>query len=133
MTLTIEKPKIWKSFSYPLKSPLLKEAIDNSGLDCHVDLVYWTPQQNKEDIYSLITCEYWLANRHVDHNRFYIRAGVVKSEHRKLAEQLITSEVLPKLIEYMCNNHLQTANSTSLEKKSYFEGVFKNNKVMINS
>ena len=130
MKFTVEKPKTWKGLSYPLKTSMLKDAIDNSKIDCNIDLNYWTPQQFDET-YNILECEFWGANSNVDYDRFFIRAGVVKSEDRKLAETLLRNEVIPKLIEFISSKVSQAFNSTLLSRQTYFKAVFINKKIII--
>ena len=133
MIFTVEKPMTWKGLSYPLKTAQLKAAIEESGIDCNVDLTYWTPQRNAEGIDTVLTCEYWLANRHVSYNRFYIRVGTVKSENRKQVELALLAQAIPELIKFILKKVSQPANSTDLEKKSYFQAVFDGEQVRISS
>lgn len=131
MEFTIEKPKTWKGLSYPLKTSMLKEAVEYANIDCTIHLIYWTPIKYDETD-NILECEFWPANKNFDYNRFYIRAGVVKSQDRKLAETLLKSEVIPRLIRFMQNKITQPSRSTRLEQKSYFKAVFVDGKVLAN-
>jgi hypothetical protein len=130
MEFTIDKPKTWKGLSYPLKTSLLKDAVENAQIDSTIHLVYWTPQKHDET-YNILECEFWPANKNFDYYRFYVRAGVVKSKDRKLVETLLKNEVIPKLITFMKNKVSQSDNSTGIEQSSYFKAVFVDNKVLI--
>ena len=131
MRFDIEKAQTWKGLSYPLKTSMLKDALENNKIDCNIHLIYWTPQQHDEK-YSVIECHYLLANQNVDYDRFYIRAGVVKSEKRKLAETLLTNEVMPKLIDFIKNKIKLPPNSTTKGKQDFFQAVFVDDKILIN-
>ncbi len=131
MNFTVEKPKTWKGLSYPLKTSMLKEAFDMHGIDCSIDLVYWTPK-NFADRYNILECEFWPANHRVNYDRFFIRAGVVKAQDRKLAETLLKDDVIPMLLQFMKNKLSQDSNSTRFAKGTYFLAVFTENKVIIN-
>ena len=131
MRFDIEKAQTWKGLSYPLKTSMLKDALEKNKVDCNMHLVYCTPQQHDEK-YNVIECHYWLANQNVDYDRFYIRAGVVKSEKRKLAETLLINEVLPKLIDFIKNKIKLSPNSTTKDKQDSFQAVFVDDKILIN-
>ena len=132
MKFDVEKPKTWKGLSYPLKTSMLTDALVKNKIDCNIHLIYWTPQQRDKN-YNLLECHYWLANENVDYDRFYIRAGVVKSENRKLAETLLTNEVIPKLIEFIKTKIEQQTNSTIKEKQNYFRATFIENNISIST
>lgn len=105
MNLVITKPKIWKELSYPLKSSILQNAMDENGIDCYTILDYWVPQRRRENQpWNLIDAEFWLPNFNVNYPRFFIRAGVVKSQDRKLAEHLLIHTIIPELIDWMKAN-----------------------------
>lgn len=131
MEFTIDKPKTWKGLSYPLKTSMLKDAVENAKINGTVHLIYWTPQKYDET-YNILECEFWPANKSFDYHRFYIRAGAVKSQDRKLAETFLINDVIPRLITFMQNKISQTSNSTKLEQSSYFKAVFVDNKILIN-
>ena len=131
MEFTIDKPKTWKGLSYPLKTSMLKDAVENAKIISTIHLIYWTPKMYDET-YNILECEFWPANKSFADNRFYIRAGVVKSQDRKLAETFLKNEVIPRLITFMQNKTSQSSDSSKLEQSSYFKAVFVDNKVLIN-
>lgn len=129
MKFDIEKPKTRKGLSYVLKTSMLKDILDANNIDCNIHLIYWTPR-NIPIGETILECHYWLPNKNVDYDRFYIRAGTVKSESRKVAEKLMKEQVLPKFIDWILHIKSLPATSTLLENK-YFNAVFKNDKVTI--
>lgn len=131
MEFTVEKAKTWKGLSYPLKTSILKDAIDNAEIKSTIHLIYRTPQMNGET-YNILECIFWPANKSFDYDRFYIRAGVVKSKDRKLAEDYLKINVIPKLIAFMKNKISLPENSTELKQDSRFLAIFVDNKVLIN-
>ena len=131
MEFTIEKPKTWKGLCYPLKTSMLKDAIEDAKIDSTFHLVYWTPQKYDET-YNILECEFWPADKNIEYNRFYIRAGVVKSQDRKLAETLLKSDAIPRLILFIQNKVSQNTKSTRREQRSYFKVVFVDNKILFN-
>ncbi len=130
MKFTVEKPKLQKGLSYVLKTSLLKDALEATGLELNIDLIYWNPYRipNGE---TILECHYWLPNENVDHDRFYIRAGTVKSENRKIAQELLKKEVIPKFVDWIIKIKSLLQNSTALKHNMYFNAVFKNDSVKI--
>jgi hypothetical protein len=130
MRFTIEKPKLQKGLSYALKTSILKEAIEATGIDCNIDLDYWNPYRIPVGE-TILECHYWLPNENVDYDRFYIRAGTVKSENRKIAQELLKDEVIPQFIDWLSKIKSLPENSTKLKHNMYFNSVFKDNSVEI--
>jgi hypothetical protein len=128
--MTIEKPKLPKGLSYALKTSILQEAIESAGLDCHINLNYWTPQKVPGGD-TILECFYWLPNANVDHDRFYIRAGSIKSEQRKTAENLLREKVIPVFIKWMKKIKSFPPDSPRLRHNLYFNAVFIDNDVSI--
>lgn len=130
MRFTIEKPKIRRGLSYALQTSMLKDAIEKTGLDCNIDLIYWTPQ-TIPDGESILQCFYWLPNENIDYDRFYVRAGTVKSENRKVAQEILKEKVFPRFIDWIKKIKSLPLNSTKLKHNMHFNAVFKDNDVKI--
>jgi hypothetical protein len=130
MRFDIDKPKLRKDLSYALKTSILKDAIDASGIDCNIHLNYWNPYDIPAGE-TILECFFWLPNENVDYDRFYVRAGTVKSEDRKIAQELLKEKVIPKFIDWIRNTTSQPANSTALKHNAYFNAVFKDSAVTI--
>jgi hypothetical protein len=109
----------------------LKIPLELENIDCNIHLVYWTPQL-KGNSYNILECEFWPSNEHVNYDRFYIRAGVVKSIDRKCAEDLLKKEVIPNLIGFIKYKLNQPVNSTKYLKLGYFVASFCEGKVTMN-
>lgn len=130
MRFEVEKPKTWKGLSYALKTSLLKDAVEAAGIDCNIILRYWTPMPVAGGD-TILQCFYWLPNANVDHDRFYIRAGTVKSEKRKAAQDLLIEKVIPRFIDWMLKIKSQPPESAKLKHDLYFNAVFEDGKVKI--
>lgn len=130
MRFEVEKPKTWKGLSYPLKTSLLKDAVEAAEIDCNIILHYWTPQPVPGGD-TILQCFYWLPNANVDYDRFYIRAGVVKSEKRKAAQDLLIEKVIPRFIEWMLKIKSLPPDSAKLKPNLYFNAVFEDDEVKI--
>ena len=129
MTFSVNKPDTWKGLSYVLKSSRLKDAIVDAGLDCYVNLRFWTPQQDHKKDCSLIQAEYWLPNPYVHHTRFYIRTGVVPSMERKAAEAVMMAEVIPQLVDWMGKQLAEPLNSR--QRPGMFCAYWRDGKLVI--
>jgi hypothetical protein len=129
MKFEVEKPKIQNGLSYVLKTSMLKDAVEATGLDLNIHLIYWNPYRIPIGE-TILECHYWLPNENVDYDRFYIRAGTVKSENRKIAETLLKEEVLPKFIDWIKDLKSLPKNSTKLKNNLYFNAIFRENKVI---
>ncbi len=130
MRFIIEKPKLQKGLSYVLQTSILKNAVEAAGIDCNIDLNYWNPYRIPVGE-TILECFYWLPNENVDYDRFYVRAGTVQSENRKIAQELLKEKVIPQFIDWGIKIKLLPANSTLLKHNSYFNAVFKNNAVKL--
>ena len=120
MKFDIEKPKTYKGNSYVLKSSVLKNKIEETGLDCNVHLVYWTPKSGG----SILTAEYWLPNKRIEYDRFYIRSGVVNSEDRKHAAELLENKIIPILIDRIKFIKNESQNSTKVKHGLFLESNY---------
>lgn len=130
MKFEVEKPKIQKGLSYVLKTSMLKDAVDATGLDLNIDLKYWNPYRIPIGE-TILECFYWLPNENVDYDRFYIRAGTVKSENRKTAEILLKEKGIPTFIDWIVKIKSLPLDSTKLKHNLYFNAVFKANEINI--
>ena len=87
----IEKEKLPKGFTYPLKSSLFKCATDKAEITTYMSLNY--------SINSILfEAYYWLPNSIVDYDRFYIRTGAVESPDSKKAREYLDRYVIPDFI-----------------------------------
>jgi hypothetical protein len=130
MRFTTEKPKLQKGLSYVLKTSMLKNAVEATGLDLNIDLIYWNPYRIAIGE-TILECHYWLPNERIDYDRFYIRAGTVKSEHRKTAELRLKEKVIPEFTDWIIKVKSLPFDSTKLKHNLYFNAVFKDNDVSI--
>lgn len=99
---------------------MLRDAIEEKGIDCNVHLLFWTPQR----IGSVLECYYWLPSDTVQYDRFYIRAGVVLSEERKRVEELLREFAVPELLERMERVKALPNDSTHLKSGVIFDATY---------
>ena len=117
MHFHIEKAKIRKGYSYPLSSSLFQAAVEQAHLVAHLQLIY----SNTKTSNPILRAHYWLPNRRVSHERFYIVIGMVKASQKKDIADSIKTRALPELMQWMKKLQDEPANSTRLLKSNSFE------------
>ncbi|MBF9255759.1 hypothetical protein I2I11_20845 [Pontibacter sp. 172403-2] len=132
MKLIIEKPKTKRGMSYALQTSLLKEVLEDLQVDNEVLLKYWTPN-HFHDGYPIFSCELWLPNQRVNYERYYIQVCPVKSEDKKIVEDLLKQKVLPEFITWLRKIVALPDNSTHFNQGIYFKAFFNNNQVALTS
>ena len=115
--MDIEKGKLPKGLSYPLKSSALSNALEAADISVSIHLIYEANQLFFEAFY-------WLPNDNVEYDRFYIRTGAVKSEHAKLARTEMGNHVIPEFIKWAKEILSLPQNSPKLQEKLHFAKSF---------
>lgn len=117
---SVSRPKLAKGRSYVLKTSQLAEALAGAGIDCHVDLVYWSPQVGR----SVLEGHYWPPNENVPYPRVYVRAGAVPSELRSAAAEALRVAALPRFVQWVQGILALPEGSPALATDSYFNATF---------
>ena len=115
--MDIEKSKLPKDLSYPLKSSVLENSLESAGIDVNIHLLYKGSHQFFEAFY-------WLPNENVDYDRFYIRTGAVKSSDVRKAKAYMENQVIPEFIKWANEIVKLPNNSPKLQEKLHFSRVF---------
>lgn len=116
----IEKTRLPKGLAYALKASMLEAALERAGIDCHVEVRFWMPQEGG----SVLEAHYWLPNEHVDHPRVHVRAGAVASTERAAAQAAVEEEILPAFIAWLTGVLALPAGSPLLHGEPAFNAVF---------
>lgn len=116
----IEKPKLPKGMAYVLKTSMLQAALEQAGIDCHVEVRYWTPQSGD----SVLEAHYWLPNSHVAFPRVHVRAGVVQGAERRAAQEALAHEILPVFIDWLAQILALPLNSPVLHGVLHFNATY---------
>jgi hypothetical protein len=111
--MDIEKEKLPKGFSYPLKSSILENVLQENNISTYVQLNYI-----KSKIF--FDAHYWLPNNNVDYDRFYIRVGCLDSSKHKEAVDFMQKIVLKDFIIWAKKLLSAPKNSLLIEKYNYF-------------
>jgi len=117
---SVSAPKLAKGLSYVLKTSQLAKALSATGIDCHVDLVYWVPQTGG----SILEGHYWLPNEHVAYPRVYVRVGVVPSTLRLVASAALLVVALPQFVSWLQGILALPDHSPALHGTLYFNATY---------
>lgn len=91
--MKIDKDKLPKGLTYPLKSSLFSELLEAAGIRANVHLIFSMNHESFE-------ASYWLPNENVKYDRFYIRTGPVESEESIKAREYMESNAIPEFIKW---------------------------------
>lgn len=116
----VSNPKPAKGLCYVLKVSQHAKALSDAGIDCHVDLVYWTPQSGG----SILDGQYWLPNENVTYPRIYVRAGAVPSALRMSAMDALRVSALPQFVRWLQEIIALPDNSPALRGTLYFNATY---------
>ena len=123
----VEKPPLSKKRSYVLKTSLLQVAIAAVGIECHIDITYFTPMVDG----SILESEYWLPNENVPYPRAYVRAGSLPREQRAEAVRSLKATVLPAFAQWLARVVSLPANSPILIGGPKFTATYRHGLVDI--
>ena len=124
--LTIEKEKIWKGYSYVLKTSLLKEALAEAKTDIDTHLRY-IPREYE----GIFLARFWIPNERIPYNRLYITASSVPSEQHKNAFEEFKSKAIPAFIDWLTSTLAMPENSPALCNEPFFKVEWKEEKMEI--
>jgi hypothetical protein len=119
--MQIEKHKLPKGYSYPIKSSIFESILNENNISTFVHLIYK---------YSKIffDAHYWLPNQNVSNARFYVRIGCIESSKHKDALKFMNTIVMPDFIKW-CKKMLSLPEGNLLlTKENYFWREFKNDR-----
>lgn len=117
---SISKPALPKGLSYVLKTSQLAKALSDSCIDCHVDLVYWSPRVGG----SILEAHYWLPSQFFDYPRVHVRAGTVHSEFRHEASTVLLATALPGFVRWLQHILGLPPQSPELSNYLYFNATY---------
>jgi len=109
----VERDKVRKGFSYPLKSSFIENLFSENNITIHTYLNYI----NSEIFFD---AHFWLPNDNVPYPRFYIRCGSVLSTKKNESSGYFVNLVLPEFISWAKNISSLPLNSTKLYSDNYF-------------
>ncbi len=125
--ITVTKPKIPRHLSYVLKTSMLETALAEAGIDCTINLHYWTPKSSG----SILQAYLWLPNEYFDHTRIWVRAGAVPAAERKEAAEHLAQEALPAFVQWLGQLLKLPDNSPVLFQSPSFDATWNKGKIDI--
>lgn len=126
--IEIDKDKIPKGRSYALKTSLLETVVAEYNIQTRIHLEY----HNNPHPLHFFRAEYWLPNKNVEYDRFYITVGTVANSERKNAQEFLVSQILP-LFGLWARSILDLPdNSSKLHKAPWFEAIYQKEDITIN-
>jgi len=112
--MQIEKRKLAKGLSYPLRASVLEAALSAFTIDAH--LIQGGGRRN-----VLFECFFWPHNPNVSHERLYIRTTAVPVANAHEARTFIENSVIPELSTWVQGILALAPNSTVRREEQYFE------------
>lgn len=109
----IEKKKLPKGMSYPLKSSFLENSLRNANIDIDTILII-----GPSGIF--FDASFWPPKDNFDYDRLYVRAGAVKSEFGKSARAYMEENIIPDLVKWVTEILLLDKRSPKRQEDSYF-------------
>jgi 3-mercaptopyruvate sulfurtransferase SseA len=91
----IEKSKLPKGMSYPLKSSVLETALDSGGITLNTHLIYYGIGK------FFFDAHFWLTNQNVPYERLYIRTSAVPAADATDARTFMTTTVIPEFVTWV--------------------------------
>lgn len=91
--MKIEKAKLPKGMSYPLKSSRLQTALTASAISIDVSLIYGS--RNSFEAF------FWPRSPRIDRERLYVRVGMVNTADGGRARRYMEKAALPELVKWL--------------------------------
>jgi len=111
--LHIEKQKLPKGMSYPLKSSVLKTALDQAGITTDTVLLFAPDHMYFEAFF-------WPPNERIDYERFYIRTGALSAREGGRARELMQRQVILDFLAWAKVLLAKPLNSPIRQKQAHF-------------
>lgn len=109
----IEKDKLPKGMSYPLKSSLLKAALEQAGITTETSLLVGPN-------HTYFEAFFWPPSGDIDYDRFYIRTGAVAASEGGRAREVIEGQVIPDFIAWARSLLALPCNAPERQKQHHF-------------
>ncbi|AXR68913.1 hypothetical protein [Leptospira mayottensis] len=112
--LIIQKNKIPRGFSHPLKTSELISAYDSAEINIETFLNY-----NFKPPYFRV--EFWPPNPNINHERLNIDIGAVPTESAHVARKIMKFKIIPEFIKWTKNVFLLPVNSPKRYQRLFWE------------
>lgn len=113
LTMHVEKAKLPKGMSYPMKTSVLHDAFMAAGIEVDTQIIL-APSKIFFDAY------YWLPNDRLPYDRIYIRIGTIPNAEAHAARNYVEGVVIPELIAWLQNVLALPPESTQYHQEHNF-------------
>lgn len=110
----IEKKRLSKGLSYPLRAAALEAALSGSTIAADTHLI----QGNGGKFFE---CFFWPPNPNVPHERLYIRTAAVPAASVNEARRFVEKSVIPEFSAWLKGILALAPNSAVRREEQYFE------------
>lgn len=117
---SVTRPRLAKGLSYVLTTSQLADALADARIDCHINLVYWSPRGTR----SILEGAYWLPSENVPHPRVYVGAGAVPSAMLPDAAKALSNAALRQFVRWLGDVLALPENSPALAAGPYFNAAY---------
>lgn len=111
--MQIERAKLPKGMSYPLKPSFLQAALSCADVDTEARFVQVVRG-------FLFDAHFWPPSPNVAHERLYLRAGAVSAAWSRVARAYLETSVIPEFVAWMQGILSLPVNSPVRREKQYF-------------
>lgn len=111
--MRVERSKLPKGMSYPLKSSVLETALRSAGIELDAHLIQHVSKR-------FFDAFFWPANVNVGHERLFIRASAVQSQEAEHARNFMNESVIPEFIAWVQSIAALPANSPIRREEQCF-------------
>jgi hypothetical protein len=110
----IDKKKLSKGLSYPLRASALEAALSGSAIAADAHLIQGSGGK-------LFECFFWPPSPNVPHERLYIRTAAVPEASASEARVFVEKSVIPEFTAWLMGILALAPNSTVRREEQYFE------------
>jgi hypothetical protein len=110
----IEKARLPKTLSYPVRSSQVESALAAGSIRLDTQLIF-----NISKIF--LDAHFWPASRRIPHERLYIRVGTVQAEEAHAARMFMVARALPEMVSWIGKVLALPAQSPVRTTEHYFK------------
>ena len=111
--MRIQKAKLPRGMSHPLRSSFLADALQKNGITLHTDL-------NHNPSGAFLDAYFWPPKPYAPQERLYVRAAAVPAAQASVARQHMEDIVIPELIVWILDIISRAPNSPVRREEQYF-------------
>lgn len=112
--MQIEKARLPKTHSYPVRSSQIEAALAAASVGLDTQLIFSISK-------IFLDAHFWPASRRIPHERLYIRVGTVPAEEAHAARLFMIEQALPEMVAWIGEVLALPAESPSRNAEQYFK------------